>query len=114
MVRKVVSLGPNSGNPRICRDGGDRGTGAGKGYRSSEVLENPERAMGVSSVGAWRAVQKKGIGEPVGGQEPGMGEQVEGRKWRQKVHLCFLLRCFSEKSLTTGACGVKAFISPSG
>lgn len=43
-----------------------------------------------------------------------MGEQVEGRKWRQKVHLRFLLRYFSEKSLTTGACGVKAFISPSG
>lgn len=55
VVRKVVRLGPSLGNPRICRGGGDRGTGAGKGDRSSEVLENPERAMGVSRVGAWRA-----------------------------------------------------------
>lgn len=62
VVRKVVSLGPNSGNPRICRGEGDRGTGAGKGDRCSEVLENPERAMGVSRVEAWRVVQKKGVG----------------------------------------------------
>lgn len=79
MVRKVVSLGPNSGNPRICRVGGDRGTGAGKGDRSSKVLENPERAMGVSRVGAWREVQKKGVGGRTGARDGGAGgrEKVE-------------------------------------
>ena len=87
MIRKVVSLGPNSGNPRICRGWGDRGTGAGKGDRSSKVLENPERAMGVSRVGAWRAVQKKGVGGRAGARDGGAGgrEKVE----RENAFLSF-------------------------
>ena len=43
------------------------------------MLENPERAMGVSRVGAWRAVQKKGVGGRAGARDGGAGgrEKVE-------------------------------------
>ena len=82
MARKAFSLGQNLGNPRIYGGEGDRGTGAGKGDRSTEVLGNPERAAALSRARGQRAVQEKDVSELVGGRAGRVGRsQGPGSRW---------------------------------
>lgn len=89
MVRKAFGLGQNLGNPRIYGGGGDRGTGAGEGDRSREVLGNPERSAAPSRARGQRAVQEKD-GSGLAGWAEARGWGAGGReKVETQMHIFF-------------------------